>query len=85
MITHFLRRHPGAGTEQIGDHRWSIVPPESRREFVQSLVSELERLKRYGVIEYREGWHNTDCPDPFIGPNVGGACMSSVVRRFQFA
>lgn len=64
-ITRFLRRHPGASTEQITDHRWSMVPPESRHDFVQFLVPELERLKGYGVIEYREGWHNTDCPDPF--------------------
>jgi len=64
-VTRFLRRHPGASTEQIGDYLWSMVPLESRRLFVRYVTPELDRLNRFGVIEYRDGWHNSQCPDPF--------------------
>jgi len=64
-ITRFLRRHPGASTEQVSDYRWSMVSAESRRDFVKHIIPELDRLKCYRVIEYRSGWYNTDSPDPF--------------------
>ena len=64
-VTRFLRRHPGASTEQISDYRWSMVPMVSRRDFVQYVTPELDRLQRFGVIEYRDGWYNAECPDVF--------------------
>lgn len=64
-VTRFLRRHPGASTEQITDCIWAMVPLERRCNFVQHVISELERLDRFGVIEFRDGWHNSQCHDPF--------------------
>ncbi len=73
-VTRFLRRHPGASTEQISDYRWSMVPLESRRAFDRYVIQELDRLNRFGVIEYRDGWHNSQCPDPFarLADTFGG-------------
>ena len=75
IFTRFLRRHPGASTEQISDHRWSSIPLESRREFVQFVMPELDRLRRFGVIEYRDGWYNSPYPDPFA--RLAGTLTSS--------
>ena len=65
VFTRFLRHHPGASTEQISDFRWSMIPFEARHDFVQFVKPELDRLNQFGVIEYRDGWHNSQCPDPF--------------------
>lgn len=64
-IMRYLHRTPGSSLERIADHLWACVPPDSRREFDKHTAQELDRLQRYSVIEYVNGWHLSSATDPF--------------------
>ncbi len=64
-ITRFLRQHPGASTRQIVNYLFRAFPSEARDQCSEFVECELEPLNRFGVVEYRDGWHLTARKNPF--------------------